>query len=30
MREDFLRHFSIIELDERVARDAISCARRAA
>ena len=24
MREDFLRHFSIIELDERVARDAIS------
>ncbi len=24
MREDFLRHFSIVELDERVARDAIS------
>ena len=23
MREDFLRHFSIVELDERVARDAI-------
>ena len=24
VREDFLRHFSVVELDERVARDAIA------